>query len=40
MRCRDIRAPDSVDGAVRTLADLGELETGNDGPRPTDPHEL
>ncbi len=37
MRRHGIRGPGSVDGAVRTLVNLGELETGNDGPTPTDP---
>lgn len=33
-RRHGIRSPGSVGGAVRTLVDLGELETGNDGSRP------
>lgn len=37
MRRHGIRGPGSVDGAVGTLVDVGELETRNDGPRPTDP---
>jgi len=32
-----IRGLGSVDGAVRKLMDLGELETGNDSLQPTDP---
>lgn len=37
LRRHGIRSPGSVDSAVRTLTDLGELAIGNDGPEPTDP---
>ena len=37
MRRHGIRGPGSVDGAVRTLTDLGELEMATSGPVPTDP---
>ncbi len=37
MRRHGIRSPGSVDAAVRTLTDLGELEIANTGPVPTDP---
>jgi hypothetical protein len=35
IRRHGIRGPSPVDRAVRTLVDLGEFETGNEGP--TDP---
>ena len=37
MRRHGIRSPGSVDAAVRTLTDLGELEISISGPVPTDP---
>lgn len=37
MRRHGIRSPGSVDGAARTLTDLGELEIRNNVPEPTDP---
>ena len=37
MRRHGIRSPGSVDGATRTLTDLGELEIRNNVPEPTDP---
>jgi hypothetical protein len=37
MRRHGIRGPGSVNSAVRTLVDIGELEIRNDNPEPTDP---
>ena len=37
MRRHGISGPGSIDGAVRTLTDVGELEITNTGPEPTDP---